>query len=188
MLCRESVPAPSTRIEPWTSDESITSSYWFPSISLLSQVYFLPAYDWGIHSEPSRLQVTSKFRLGQGVKIPSSCELGRVESLGGCRGPRSLVLLGLAPRRRQGNIILVCMETSNRLFSLTFCIFCKLVYDCLYCILFNLCVTIYDFFGICIFVVCTNRLICGAQHSKADIAERGRPAVISMGPQKAPPV
>ena len=38
----------------------------------------------------------------------------------------------------------------------------------------------------CIFVVCANRLICGAQHSKADIAERGRAAVISRGPKSTP--
>lgn len=34
-MCRELVPAPSTRIEPWTSDALITSSYlvhlYFPS-------------------------------------------------------------------------------------------------------------------------------------------------------------
>jgi hypothetical protein len=110
-----------------------------------------------------------------------------LESLGGRRGPRSLVLLGLAPRRRQGNFILVCMEKSNCLVSLTSCIFCNFVYNCLYCILFSLCVTIYDIVY-CIFVVCANRLICGAQHSKTDIAERGRAAVISRGPKKAPPV
>jgi hypothetical protein len=80
-----------------------------------------------------------------------------LESLGGRRGPRSLVLLGLAPRRRQGIFILVCMETSNCLVSLTSCIFCNFVYDRLYCILFNLCVTIYDLFGI-LYLCCVRQL------------------------------
>jgi hypothetical protein len=39
----------------------------------------------------------------------------------------------------------------------------------------------------CIFVVCANRLICGAQFNKEDIAERGRPAVISTGPKNRTP-
>jgi hypothetical protein len=38
----------------------------------------------------------------------------------------------------------------------------------------------------CIFIVCANRLICGAQFSKADVAERGRAAVISEGPKRTP--
>jgi hypothetical protein len=40
----------------------------------------------------------------------------------------------------------------------------------------------------CIFVVCTNRLICEAQFSKADIAERGRPELITATIKKHPPV
>ena len=111
-----------------------------------------------------------------------------LESLSVRRGPRSLVLLGLAPRRRQGNFILLCMETSNCLVCLTSCIFCNFVYDCLYCILL-ICVLQYMISLVyCIFVMCANRLNCGAQFSKADIAERGRPDVILAGPEKAPPV
>jgi hypothetical protein len=107
-------PALSAELEPRTFVARITPLLLgSPPFPLLSRVYFLPAYDWGNHAEPSRLQLTSKFRLGHGGKIPCSCELVRLESLGGRRGPRFLVLLGLAPRRRQGNIILVCMQTSN---------------------------------------------------------------------------
>ena len=109
----------------------------------------------------------------------------RLESLGGRRGPRSLVLLGLAPRRRQGNFILVCMETSNwsvsRLVSFVILYMIVFIVSYLVCVLQYMISLVY-----CIFVVCANRLICGAQHSKADIAERGRAAVISRGPKSTP--
>ena len=40
----------------------------------------------------------------------------------------------------------------------------------------------------CIFVVCANRLICGVQHIKADIAKRGRAAVILEPKRESAPV
>jgi hypothetical protein len=109
-----------------------------------------------------------------------------LESLGGRRGPRALVLLGLAPRRRQGNIILVCMETSNCLVSLTSCIF-VILYMIVFIVSYLICVLQYMISLVyCIFVVCAKRLICWAQFRKADIAERGRATVISRGPKKHP--
>jgi hypothetical protein len=68
-----------------------------PPFPLQTRAFFLSALAWSNHSDPSRLQVTSKFRLGHGGKIPSSCELVGLESLGGRRGPRSSVLVGLSP-------------------------------------------------------------------------------------------
>jgi hypothetical protein len=75
-----------------------------------------------------------------------------LESIGGRRGPRSLVLLGLDARRSQGNFILVCMETSNwsvsRRVSFVYLYMIVFIVSYLVCVLQYMIYLVY-----CIFVV-----------------------------------